>query len=250
MEKHWIDEFFGQAYFDVYLEMLTAERTQKEVDLVEKVLDLKKEERILDLASGHGRHAIELAKRGYKNVIGLDYTPVFVERAKKDAQVAGVKVEFVLGDMRHLTYENEFDAIYNYFTAMFFFSDKANQGILNGVARALKPEGRFLMETINREWLIRNYQARRWHRVENGPRVLEESRFDPFTDQLFTTRYILYPDGREIKQEFDLSLYPLSAIKHMMQLAGLEVAEAKAAEGELFPPDSQRLLVLARKPKG
>lgn len=249
MEKHWIDEFFGPAYLDVYLEMLTPERSTKEVDLIESNLALRKEERILDLASGHGRHAIELARRGYKNVVGLDYTPVFVEKAKKDAQAAGVKVELVLGDMRKLTYQSEFDAIYNYFTAMFFFSDEVNQSILDGVGRALKPGGRFLMETMNREWLIRNYQARRWHQVENGPRVLEKGRLDPYTDRLFNTRHILYPDGREVKQEFDFSLYPLSTIKRMMEQAGMEGVEARVAEGELFPPDSPRLLILARKTK-
>lgn len=249
MEKHWIDEFFGQAYLDTYLEILTPERTQKEVGLIEKTLELKKDERILDLASGHGRHAIELARRGYQKVIGLDYTPVFVEKAKKDAQAAGVKVEFVLGDMRHLTYQGEFDVICNYFTAMFFFTDEVNQGILKGVGRALKPGGRFLMETINREWLIRNFQARRWHQEENSPRVLEESRFEPYTDRLFTTRHILYPDGREVKQEFDFSLYALSTIKGMMEQAGMDGIEARVAEGELFPPDSPRLLILARKAK-
>lgn len=249
MERHWIDEFFGQAYLDTYLEMLTPERTQKEVDLIEKALDLKKEDRILDLASGHGRHAIELARRGYRNVLGLDYTPVFIEKAKKDAEAAGVKVELALGDMRALKFENEFDAIYNYFSAMFFFSDEVNQGILDGVARALKPGGRFLWEGLNRDWIVRNYVAREWWQVKDGPRVLEERRFDPHTDRLMTTRYLHYPNGREVKQEFELAVYPISMIKRMMEDAGLNLQEVKVPEGELFPPDSQRLLILAQKPK-
>ncbi len=45
--------------------------TRGEVDFIEKEINFDKTKRILDIGCGTGRHAIELAKRGY-NVTGID----------------------------------------------------------------------------------------------------------------------------------------------------------------------------------
>jgi cyclopropane fatty-acyl-phospholipid synthase-like methyltransferase len=54
-------------------DMSWVEHTKEEVDLIVKTMRLTGSERVLDLACGFGRHAIELAKRGY-SVVGVDIT--------------------------------------------------------------------------------------------------------------------------------------------------------------------------------
>jgi len=51
----------------------------------EKQKKLKKEDKILDLACGHGRHAIELKKRNF-NVDGLDLSDYLLSISKKNAE--------------------------------------------------------------------------------------------------------------------------------------------------------------------
>ena len=56
--------------------------TRKEVDLFTEILGLEKNMVILDLACGQGRHSLELARRGFKNVNGLDRSHYLIRKAK------------------------------------------------------------------------------------------------------------------------------------------------------------------------
>ena len=79
----WYESFFGPDYFEIYRDMLTPERTASEVDGVLKLLGLAPGARVLDLACGHGRHAIPLAERGFL-VTGYDLSETFLERARAE----------------------------------------------------------------------------------------------------------------------------------------------------------------------
>ena len=57
----------------------TPERTGREVDVLIKVLELKPLERVLDLGCGWGRHLVELKKRGFENLVGVDVQGAFLE---------------------------------------------------------------------------------------------------------------------------------------------------------------------------
>jgi cyclopropane fatty-acyl-phospholipid synthase-like methyltransferase len=78
----WYASFFGEEYFDIYGPMLSEDRTAREVEGIIKLLDLPHDRRILDLACGHGRHAIPLAQHGYQ-VTGQDLSAVFLNRVSK-----------------------------------------------------------------------------------------------------------------------------------------------------------------------
>ena len=62
---------------------------------------------IVDLGCGHGRHSVELAKRGHK-VTGIDLTEGFLEVARRDAEEQKVDVSFVRGDIG--AFESEAEA--------------------------------------------------------------------------------------------------------------------------------------------
>lgn len=108
-------------------------------DLGAPVLNLlapKPGERILDLGCGDGALTLKLIEAG-ADVLGLDPDPDFVAASK----AAGI--DTVLGDGHALTFDQEFDAV---------FSNAALHWMLNpdqvaaGVAKALKPGGRFVAE--------------------------------------------------------------------------------------------------------
>src|SRR3984885_5789658 len=76
-------------------------------------------QRVLDVACGTGVVAVTAALRGAK-ACGLDLTPALLERAKKNAQIAGVNVEFVEGDAEALPYPDaSFDVVVSQYGHMF-----------------------------------------------------------------------------------------------------------------------------------
>jgi SAM-dependent methyltransferase len=177
----WFSEeagFFGPEYLVEYEETLPHERTIAEVDFVEKTLGLKPGISILDVPCGHGRHSVELAKRGY-DVTGSELNRFFLSEAQKAAEAAGVSVRFEQGDMRELNFDGEFDVALNLFTAMGYFdNDEDDMKFMAGVYRALKPGGQFLLDFMNRNWLIQNFKAKDWRELPSGALLLIEREHD------------------------------------------------------------------------
>lgn len=131
------------------------ERTAEEVEFLIAKLGLDDGARLLDLARGHGRIALELARRGHR-VTGLDLSPRSLQFAREAAASEGLHVEWVPADMHDIPAGALFDAFANVFTSFGFFREEdENQRLLDGVARALVPGGAFLIDVVNLLWLVR-----------------------------------------------------------------------------------------------
>ncbi len=157
----------------LYGPRLTVEDTKKEVDFIEQNVKLKKGAKILDLACGQGRHAIELASRGY-NVTGLDYSSYLLLLAKKNMKVAGVQVKFVRGDMRSLGIKDEFDVVINLFTAFGYFHKESDHiKTLRSVWRSLKVGGVFLLDTVNPDFLKKHFASGVARPLSEGKHTVE-----------------------------------------------------------------------------
>ena len=108
-------------------------------------------QQVLDVGCGTGVVAISAARRG-ANVSGLDLTPVLVERARKNAGIAGVDVEFVEGDAEALPYpDNSFDLVLSQFGHMFAPRPAV---VVREMLRVLKPGGRIAFSTWPPEHVI------------------------------------------------------------------------------------------------
>ena len=88
------------------------EDTKRQVDFLIDKLELKGNERILDLACGFGRHSLEFARRGYE-VTGVDITPEYIRYATEQAGKEKLNAEFICRDIRDISFENEFDVVLN-----------------------------------------------------------------------------------------------------------------------------------------
>src|SRR5437867_5043192 len=216
--KRWYEDFFGSDYLIRYVHPETA----AQVEAIDKILHLRKGGRILDLACGAGRHTIELAKRGYR-VTGFDLSSALLAEARKAARRADVKATFVQGDMRRLRYRNAFDAAISMFTSFGYFDrPEEDREVLRGIARALRPRGKFLMELFNRDSLVARLPSQSWQARDDGTVVLEDASFDLLRGR-FETRQVII--DRKGTREFTASVraYTLAELKEMLDAAGLFV---------------------------
>jgi ubiquinone/menaquinone biosynthesis C-methylase UbiE len=107
-----------------------------------EALDLGAARRVLDVATGPGTTAVELATRFGARVDGVDLGVANVERATAAAAAAGVAdtVRFRHGDAELLPFDDRsFDAVVCE-CSLCLFSDKA--AAIGEMARVLRPEGR------------------------------------------------------------------------------------------------------------
>jgi len=147
--KQWYEELFTD-YANTYDKEEYTKGTVQEVDFIESEIEFDKARNILDIGCGTGRHAIELAKRGYQ-VTGIDLSENQLKRAKEKAMTEGVDVTFLQRDARSFSFDDSFDLVIMICEGAFSLmeTDEMNFRILQNAERSLKKNGKFIFTTLN-----------------------------------------------------------------------------------------------------
>ena len=248
----WYVTFFGEDYLRIYAPVLPPERTAREVEGLVRLLEqlgVPSGGAVLDLACGHGRHAIPLAQHGYR-VTGQDLSRFFLSRAEEEARAAGVAVRWIHSDMRVIPFDAVFDAAINIFTAFGYFdAEDEDLEVLRQVRRALKPGGVFLLETMHRDALVRGFQPHGITRHEDGLLVLEERAFDQVSGRSHTRVTMIHPDGTRREHEYRTRNYSATELARLFASAGMEVtAQHGGLDGSALTLTSRRLVLACRRP--
>jgi len=242
----WWQTGFGPGYLAIY-DAFLAERTPVEVDQIEALLQLHVPRRILDLPCGQGRHAIELARRGYE-VTGVDLSPYMLGVAAERAEAARVRVRWLAGDMREALPGETFDLILNLFTSLGYFDDEADdRRVVRAAASMLEPGGRFLLEVINGQRVMGNFQEREWFTVGQTA-VMERRSLDVSTRRMVVERTVSSTTGDDVSVHA-VRLYNGPAVKTMLEAAGFNRVELYGDwDGAPLTPESLRVLAIGTMP--
>ncbi|HET7571342.1 MAG TPA: methyltransferase domain-containing protein [Gaiellaceae bacterium] len=236
------DELFGESYLHFWRHLLTDERSDREVEVIWRLLAPTEGTELLDLACGHGRIANRLAGRGLR-VTGLDRSARFLEAARADAAARGVEVDYVEGDMRELPWHERFDAVLCWFTAFGYFEDGVLRDVLRGVRRTLRPGGRFLLEANSLTNVMTRLQP--FGLSERGDDfLLERRRFDPLRGG-FETEYVAIRDGDVRRYPVFIRGFTFTELRDWLLDAGFSRVEGFGEDAEPLTHEHRRALWLA-----
>ena len=244
----WYDGFFEQEWLDEIALAREQERTAQEAEFIVEKLALEPGAHVLDLACGHGRITLELARRGYR-VTGLDLSPRSLELAREAAEREDLEIEWIQADMRDVPEGATFDAVVNVFTSFGYFEEEGeNERVLAVVARVLRPGGALLIETINLLGLAGRYRDRRWETLETGTLYLDEHEFDFLAGRNRARWIFIRPDGTRSELVHSVRIYTPHELVSMIERAGLQVEAAWGGfDGSELSFDCHRMVLLARK---
>jgi SAM-dependent methyltransferase len=255
--RPWWEDLFNDDYIRT-MAKLSDGQIGKEVDFIEESLGCEAGAMILDLACGTGRHAVELAARGYQ-VVGFDLSLSMLARASDEAQDRKQKINFVQGDMREMTFEETFDGIYSWNTSFGYFDEEKNAAIVAKVHRALKKGGQFLLDVVNRDNVIRQSPSLAWYEGD-GCICMDEMHIDWITSRMKVKRTLMMDDvaagqggGRESRTkeiEYSIRVYSLHELGKLLHDNGFRVAEVSGLTGSpgvFFGCEAPRTLILAEK---
>ncbi len=243
----WWEDLFNDDYLRT-MEKVTDAQIGNEVDFIETSLGLERGGTMLDLACGTGRQAIELARRGYE-VVGFDLSLQMLARAGDEAQERDVKLNFVQGDMRDMTFEEQFDGVYCWNTAFGFFDEEKNAHVVDRVHRALKAGGLFLLDVVNRDFIVRQSPSLAWFEGD-GCVCMDEMTVDFITSRMKVKRTLMLDDGRSRETEYSMRVYSLHELGKILHEHGFKVCEVSgrlATPGVFFGNESPRTIILAEK---
>lgn len=220
--KPWYEELFTN-YANAYDKESFTQGTVAEVDFIEVEIQSDRSKTILDIGCGTGRHAIELAKRGY-SVVGIDLSESQLQKAREKAQREGVQVKFLQADARHFNFETPFDLVIMLCGGAFSLmeTDEMNFSILTNADNVLTTKGKFIFTTLNALYPL-------YHSVSNfinthscSAAQMQENTFDLLTFRNFSTITITDDDGDTKNLKCNERYYAPSEITWLLKSLGFE----------------------------
>ena len=209
------------AFFDALAPEYDAQpfthHTAAEIDFLLGLFPLSKGATILDVGCGTGRHALELARRGYA-VTGIDFSGGMLDVARAKAAVDGLQVRFVHADATLFESDARFDAaicLCEGGPGLIGKGDDAEAhdlAIYRRVAEALKPNAPFLLTTLNGYATIR----------QMSDEIVHEGRFDPATMTSSYEDEWELPDGPQVVRIYERLFIPPEVVR-LLKKAGFRV---------------------------
>lgn len=241
----WFKEAFGEHYLTVYAHRNEA-LAVSEVDFLIAAMQISRDDLILDLACGAGRHSLAFKKLGFK-IVGGDLSLELLGAANRKAS----SLPIFCCDMRRLPVRSaSFNAILSLFTSFGYFSDHENLQVLSEVGRCLATSGKFFLDYLNPKLAIDrlNNVAHRDSKRQIGEiNVSEKRRYDPTTQRLL--KEVTIDKNGSIKCYTEsLRLYALEDLALMLKASGLRISRIYGDYlGTSYTFESERLMIVAEK---
>lgn len=236
-----------------------------DVDYMLRELQLPAGAHIVDLGSGYGRHAVELASRGFA-VTAVDLAePLLAQTirtaAEKNIPIIGTdyepkpgQIQIIHADVRTVKMPRAADALIQFDSALGYFDEiEDDERVLATMARLVKLGGKAFLEMPNREFLVRELQGRGYSRdYDENPYgvLLREIRWDWFKGTTIERRKLTRPDGTLRRSELRVRHYTLSQLRQMLEKHSLDVIRVLPGVREPEPfsgTESKRMCVVMRR---
>ncbi len=226
LQKDWWRKIFNSMYLKTDADVVNdSDITKKEIDMFVSILDIKTDSAILDLCCGHGRHSLELARRGFTNVKGLDRSHYLIQKAKQNAKKEGLDIKFKEGDARKIPYpDNSFNFVMILGNSFGYFESVDDDiRILKEVFRVLKPDGKILIDVSDGEYLRQNYQPRSWEWIDKKYFVCRERSLTSDKQRLISREIISHIEkGVIVDQFYAERLYDRDVLLNILSRAGFK----------------------------
>lgn len=220
-----------------------------EIEAVISLLGAQPGTKLLDLACGQGWLTIPLAQCGF-HVTGFDLSAALLTRAEQAANQAGVRIEWVRGDMRDLP--REWTDCFEYVTLTLsefgcFSNESENQRVLDEVARVLKAGGRFLLDiVVNRDGLILHGETRNCLEGD-GFFVSEQGSLDLLRG-IHQRVFHWYHQGQRHETKWQIRAYTPPEVVGMLEKAGFQLLTVYGnLVGDMLTRDSTGMTFIAQK---
>lgn len=245
----WYKEWFGDDYLELYAHRDAGE-ADRHVEFVTRYLlgDTSggdtpgaKPRTVLDLACGAGRHTEALRRHGYP-AVGVDLSLTLLLHPPRVPAVAGNMISLPFADAC-------FDWVLNFFTSFGYFErERENFRVLEEIMRVITPEGRFLIDFLNRDSVLANLQPREVQEIQ-GRRVEIERWYDAESRRINKRMKICATEGPPQTYLESVRAYSREEVTIGLRWAGLEADDTFGNfQGDPFDSDSERLIIVGHKP--
>jgi 2-polyprenyl-3-methyl-5-hydroxy-6-metoxy-1,4-benzoquinol methylase len=257
--SNWFEDFFHGVTLDLWRRAISPQQTKAESEFLIKNLACKPDAHLLDVPCGNGRLSFELAQRGY-HVTGVDISEEFIEEARSIKANLGKdqpptaptgrgsdSLQFTLGDMRSIEGKAIYDGAYCFGNSFGFMEHADMEKFLRGVAQALKPGARFIVETaMAAESVLPDFEEQTSHEIGDITMTIKERYVAAHS--CVDSEYIFERHGASETRQAKHWIYTTAEIRRMLERAGFAVLDCYGSlKCDPFKLGSQELLVIAQR---
>lgn len=239
-------------YFDAHN---VNEQTEIKNALIEKLLKEQKVKTVLDMTCGTGSQVFYLVERGYK-VVGSDFSPALLDRARAKAKEMNRHITFIDGDMRTVEAGN-FDAVITIFNAIGHLTKADFEKALQNIHANLNNDGVYIFDIFNLQAITDNVIGDFKIDIESvindvKIRHIQHSEID--REKGLLTSHDHYTISKQDEKPeihtntFSLQIYTAEELKIILERNGFKVIREYDMEGnDLVADKSLNILIVARK---
>lgn len=228
LENHLPSDWWRTLFTALYLKtdgdvVENMANTEADVSALIEVANLQPDDRILDLCCGQGRHVLELARRGFTNVSGIDRSRYLVRLARRRAQKLGLDVTIHEGDGRKFRLPREpYRCVAMLGNSFGYFDARDDdRAVLERIRLALVPGGILVLDITDGDWMREHYERRSWEWIDENHFVCRERSLSEDGERLVSREVITHAEKGVIADQFYAErLYGAAAITDLLTACG------------------------------
>ncbi|MQA65783.1 MAG: methyltransferase domain-containing protein [Alphaproteobacteria bacterium] len=228
LERHlphdWWRTLFNAVYLQTDGDVVEDNRnTSREMDEILRFAGLDPGDRILDLCCGQGRHAIELARRGFTHVTGMDRSRYLVRLARRRARRENLDIVFKEGDARQVRLpEASFDAVLILGNSFGYFERPEDDAeVLSAIRRISRSGATLVLDLTDGDWVKTHFEPRSWEWIDRDHFVNRERALSADGTRLVCREVVTNAEKGVIADQFYAErLYNPESITKLLEGAG------------------------------
>lgn len=262
LERHLPADWWNKLFTAFYLKtdgdvVENDQNTRREVDMLVHAVGLETAGRVLDLCCGQGRHCLELARRGFLHVTGLDRSRYLVRLARRRAKREKLPIAFHEGDARRFRLpESSFDCVALMGNSFGYFEREADDvAVLESAKRVLRSRGTLAMDMTDGEWTRVNFEPRTWEWIDENHFVCRERSLAADGERLVSREVVVHAEmGVMADQFYAERLYTRERIMALLAELGFDsirdhgVMQGESDRNQDLGMMARRIFLTARAP--
>ncbi|HLA85876.1 MAG TPA: methyltransferase domain-containing protein, partial [Thermoguttaceae bacterium] len=228
LERHLPQDWWAKLFNSIYLKtdgdvVENDSNTAREVDLLIQCAGLEPNDRVLDLCCGQGRHCLELTRRGFRNVTGVDRSRYLVRLARRRAKIEGVNISFHEGDARKFRVASgKFHCVAVMGNSFGYFErEEDDRRVLDSVVRTLSSHGTLVMDLVDGDWMRTHFEPRSWEWIDQNHMVCRERSLSGDGSRMISREVVVHCErGVIVDQFYAERLYSRDQICELLESVG------------------------------
>jgi D-alanine-D-alanine ligase len=259
LPTEWWKELFDSLYLRTDGDVVENEvNTVAEVDALIENTGIKSSDRMLDLCCGQGRHCLELARRGFRHITGIDRSRYLIRLARKRARKLGYDINFHEGDARKLRLSDDsFDCVMIMGNSFGYFDvEEADARVLLEIKDVLRSGGTLALDLTDGDWMREHFEPRSWEWIDQNYFVCRERSLAADGQRLISREVVVHAERGVIADQFYAErLYTRERIQTLLRHVGFENTRihdnlrAESERNQDLGMMGNRLFITSRAPR-